>query len=31
MAVVPYNDDVFGIIDFDNYGSKDELLAELGK
>ncbi|XP_067947350.1 uncharacterized protein [Watersipora subatra] len=31
VAVIPYNDDVFRVIDFDSYGSKDELLTELGK
>lgn len=30
MAIVPYNDDVFRVVDFDSYGSKDELLSELG-
>ena len=31
VAVVPYNDHAFRVIDFDSYGSKDELLTELGK
>ncbi|KAF6037373.1 hypothetical protein EB796_004318 [Bugula neritina] len=29
VAIVPYNDDVFRVVDFDSYGSKDELLSEL--
>lgn len=31
MAVIPYNDGVFRVIDFDSYGTKQELLDELGK